>query len=114
MKTRPSRLSTATLTPPGVVKTALPSPGHPFRVIGRAEDARGQPVTSGTCSFLSQIWLPLVMQCTPMSNSSLAVSSGQAEAAGGIFAVGDDQVDRVPVHQAVQFAWKPPGGRACR
>src|SRR5512133_1987115 len=31
--------------------------------------------TSGTCSFLSEIWLPLVMQCTPMSNSSLAVSS---------------------------------------
>src|SRR5450631_1962686 len=35
---------------------------------------RGLASTSGTCSFLSQMWLPLVMQSTPMSNSSLTVS----------------------------------------
>ena len=29
---------------------------------------------------------------------------GQAEAAGGILAVGNDDIDRVPVHQTIQLA----------
>ena len=44
-------------------------------------------------SFLSQTWLPVVSTCAPRSKSSSAMRRREAESAGGVFGVDDDEID---------------------
>ena len=48
----------------------------------------------GTISGLSQMWLPDVMTSTPAGEELPGGLGGDAEAAGGVLAVGDDEVER--------------------
>ena len=112
MKTRPITLITSTL-PAGRLVEVGAAPRRALGIIERAEDA----------VFVLDIGEDFLLVGPVIAGGDhidadaeefLGDGAGEAEAAGGVLAIGDDEIQLQLVAQARQFAPPPRRGPACR